>query len=65
VADEQTVQTKLKARPDVTYHLLPWGTSEQTAQTFFEQAHGHAPERVILTGGGTLVGPVPAEAVRR
>jgi radical SAM superfamily enzyme YgiQ (UPF0313 family) len=65
VDGEQEVQAKLKARSDVFYHMLPWGTSDQTAQTFFEQAHGRAPERVIQTGGGTLVGPVPAEAVRR
>lgn len=65
MADEQEVQWKPKVRTDLVYYLLPWDIGEETARTFFEQAHGHAPDRVIQTGGGTLVGPMPAEAVRR
>jgi hypothetical protein len=65
VDGEQEVQAKLEEWPQALYHLLPWGTSEQTARTFFEQAHGCQPESVKQTGGGTLVGPVPMTGEHR
>ena len=48
-----------KANVELLYHLLQWGTPEEKARAYFESLHGVQPERVILTGGGVLVGPIP------